>query len=450
MTSVQVLPNLLVAVIALGMALAFLLADRRTPSSRALVLTLAAIGVSILLNVVVARLWALPALVTGLFALPEALAMLALLEWIRRVRRTVPVRPGNPLPGERLLQLGGALAVIYALMSIAWPALRWDAFLGGLATIDGALQPGFWLFAVPVFGGALCAFSAMALLLRQRPDRPERYRVRAMMAAVPFVGAGFVLSPAWSSLAMVVGLMVFLAGALQYHLLQGRRGQFLAQFLSPQVAELVRGRGLRTAMHEQFIELSCVYVDLRGYTAVAEGAASNRVMRILRGYYARVGAVVADFEATIKDQAGDGVLILVGAPINVPDHAQRALNLARRLREATAALIHDWSQEGIWLGVGIGVASGPVTVGIIGAAGRLEYTAVGASVNLAARLCQNAADGEILVSERTVELAGLQAAQMGLQVRSPVRLKGFSEPQGYFLLSPPAPAAPERAGPPSV
>ena len=61
---------------------------------------------------------------------------------------------------------------------------------------------------------------------------------------------------------------------------------------------------------------------------------------------------------------------------------------------------------------------------------------MGTPVNLAARLCQQATDGEILVSERTVEIAGLQAAQMGIEVRSPVPMKGFSEPVGHFALPP--------------
>lgn len=436
MNWVAVLPNLLVCVVALGMALAFVLADRRAPTSRALSLALAAVSASILLNVVLARTLQLTTGLTGLFAVPEALAMVALLEWIRRVRRTVPGAGDRRALGDGLLRSGQVLAAVYLGLSIAMPERRWNEFLGGLVSLDATQEFGFWLFAVPVIGVSISALAAMFLLLRQEPDRPERFRVIAMMAAIPFMGAGFVLTPAWSSVALTLGLMVFLAGAILYHVMQGQRGQFMAQFLSPQVAELVRAEGLGSAMREQFVELSSVYVDLRGFSSVSEGAASSRVMRILRAYYDCIGQVVSEFGATIKDQAGDGVLILVGAPIAVPDHAQRALRLARRLRQQTAELVHDWSQEGLWLGVGIGVASGPVTVGIIGAGGRLEYTAVGASVNLAARLCQHAADGEILVAERSVQLAGLQVAHMGLQVCSPSRFKGFSEPQGYFSLSP--------------
>ena len=432
----NLLPHLLVSLVAAGMGLAFLLADRSSPTSRALVLTLFAIAASILLNVVIDGIFGFPDWVRGLFAIPEAVAMAAMLEWIRRVGDTVADPRPRERTDERLLRTGQALAVVYALLSLVFPAERETEFLGALSSLQATHVLGFWLFMTPVLGVGLCALLSMARLLRRKPDRPERHRVIAMMAAIPFVSAGFVLPAGLSSVALIIGQMVFLIGALEYHVMQGQRGQFMAQFLSPQVAELVRRRGLDALLREDFIEISCVYVDLRGYTALAERMAASRVMRILRSYYEAVGQVVAAFEATIKDQAGDGVLILVGAPLPVPDHAQRALSLARRLREAMAQRLHEWSQEGIWLGVGIGVASGPVAAGLIGHGARLEYTAAGACVNLAARLCQHAADGEILVSERTVELAGLQAARMGLQVRPPVSFKGFSEPQACFSLAP--------------
>ncbi|MGR8918581.1 MAG: adenylate/guanylate cyclase domain-containing protein, partial [Gammaproteobacteria bacterium] len=81
---------------------------------------------------------------------------------------------------------------------------------------------------------------------------------------------------------------------------------------------------------------------------------------------------------------------------------------------------------------GIGVASGPVTVGIIGGKGRLEYAAVGSAVNLASRLCEQAGDGEILVAEGTV--AGLDAGSTRFERRLPLALKGFPEPVANVAL----------------
>ena len=432
---VELIPHALVSVFSVGMALAFLIADRESPTSRALALGLAFIGISIAINVVMGLSGLLPAFLIGWAAIPESIATVAILEWILRVRRTVPTRALQVEFGDRMLRIGQVSAVVYSVLAILLPEQRSEDFLAGLTNADVLSRPGFWLFFSPILVAGLMAIGAIILLLNRRPDLPEKMRVIAMLAAIPFMMAGFVLPLQLRAIAMVLGQVIFLIGAVQYHVLQGQRGQFMSQFLSPQVADLVRSQGLKRAMQEDFLEISVVYVDLRGYTAVAEGTASKRVIRVLREYYEVVGQVVSEFGGTIKDQAGDGMLILVGAPIAVPDHAQRALTMARRIRASAADLKRRWAQEGIWLGLGVGVATGHVTVGVIGSRSRLEYTAVGTPVNLAARLCQQSADGEVLVSERTVEIAGLQAAQMGIEVRTPLPMKGFSEPVGHFALA---------------
>jgi adenylate cyclase len=177
-----------------------------------------------------------------------------------------------------------------------------------------------------------------------------------------------------------------------------------------------------------------VCCDLRGFTAYSTAADSARVVQILREYYEAVGMAAASVGGTIKDQAGDGVLVLVGAPIAYEDHARRALTLAGLIREAGRALAARWSQGEQRLGVGIGVASGRVTVGVIGEGSRLEYAAVGPAVNLAARLCAEAAHGEVRVDTRTGALAGAPLDRAALVPAPPLALKGFGEPVPNFLL----------------
>jgi class 3 adenylate cyclase len=221
---------------------------------------------------------------------------------------------------------------------------------------------------------------------------------------------------------------------VQYHVVQGQRAHFMAKFLSPQVAQLVARRGLKSATDEQTLELSVVCCDLRGFTAFTAATESKKVISILREYYDAVGAAAAECGGTIKDQAGDGVLILVGAPIPYADHAQRALVLAAKIRERGMAITARWSDPELRLGVGVGVASGFVTVGVIGGASRLEYTAVGPAVNLAARLCAEAMHGEVLIDARTLELLGEEAARERLTPGEALVLKGFQQPvQSYSL-----------------
>ncbi len=199
---------------------------------------------------------------------------------------------------------------------------------------------------------------------------------------------------------------------------------------------MVGRRGLKSATDEQTLELSVVCCDLRGFTAFTAATSSQKVIRILREYYDAVGAAATECGGTIKDQAGDGVLILVGAPIPYADHAQRALKLARQIRERGMEITARWSDTDLHLGVGVGVASGFVTVGVIGAASRLEYTAVGPAVNLASRLCSEAEHGQVLIDPRTLELLGGEARSHQLRPGEALQLKGFQQPVQSYTLAP--------------
>lgn len=423
---------MLVSLIALGMAMAFVSADRQSPTSRALAAAFAWMGVAIWSNVVVVGLWQWPPETSRWLALPEVLAAIYILEWILRVRRMVPVAPGvNVRFGDRVLRSGQAVSVLYALFSLLWPDLRDSHFLRAASDPRLFLSAGFWLFAAPLLYAMLAGTAAMALLLNRRPERGETLRVLAMGAATPLFVAGFVLPLDAAALAVALGEIIFLIGATHYHVLQGQRGQFLSRFLSPQVARLVAERGIDRAMQEDLREITVVSCDLRGFTAYAAAHPSSRVLQVLREYYEAVGAVVSSYGGTIKDYAGDGVLILVGAPLPIDGHARCGLDMASRIRAEVLRRSQAWSVPGYPLGLGVGVASGAVTVGVIGASARLEYSAVGSPVNLASRLCEQAASGEILVDARTAELAGLAA----LEARAAVGLKGFGDAVPHFALA---------------
>jgi adenylate cyclase len=430
----DVTAHILVCLVALGMALAFLMADRDSPTSRWLAATFAFIGIAIDLNIVVTLMWQPPMWVRGLFAIPETLAIIALLEWIYRVRQTVPAGNLNTRTGDVALRLGQGAAVLYSVLAIMAPEWRDEYFFGALARPDALSRLEFWVFALPVFFSGLAGIASMLLLLNRRPDLPERIRVLAMLGAVPFWAASFVLPLEFTAIAMIIGEVILFVGATQYHVLQGQRGQFMSRFLSPQVAELVRRRGLKHAMQENLLEITVVCCDLRGFTPYAQAQPSSQVLRVLREYYDAVGLVVADYGATIKDFAGDGVLVLVGAPLTQPDHARVGMELARRVRSAVREVVRRASTDQHRLGIGVGVASGPCTVGIIGSSGRFEYTAVGPAVNLASRLCELARDGEVLLAAETVAHCQDCSHDRALEQRQPVQVKGYAEPVALFNL----------------
>ena len=430
--------QIITSLLAMGMALAFIVADRNSPTSRALALFLASIGVAIGVGSQISypRHYAgIFAWWDGVFAIPETAAFFFAYEWILRVRRTVPAAGLKTSGPDALLRIAQALAVFYLLMSLMFPVMRAQKFLNaGFREVFMAAEPEFWLFALPLtLGLALSMFSGL-LMLRRRPDRAEATRLVAFAIAAPFMASGMVLPPSMAAVWTAVGLLIFLVGGVQYHVVQGRRAQFMSRFLSPAVAAMVARRGLKSATDEQTLEMSVVCCDLRGFTAFTAATESKKVIAILREYYDAVGVAATECGGTIKDQAGDGVLTLVGAPIAFPDHAQRALRLAAAIRAAGMEITARWSDADLRLGVGIGVASGFVTVGVIGAASRLEYTAVGPAVNLASRLCSEAMHGEILVDARTIELLGEESKRHRLIPGEALKLKGFQQPvQSYAL-----------------
>ena len=427
--------QIITSLLALGIALAFIVADRRSPTSRALSLFLASIGIAVALASQVELRFIrgndYPAW-GGLFAIPEVAAFYFGYEWLLRVRRTIPARNLKTRFGDNQLRVAQALAIAYGVLALCFPRVRAYEFSGGLS--GSGLEPGFYLFAIPLGLSLILGISAGAITLNRRPDVAERVRLLAFLAAAPFMASSMVLPIGLGQVMNSLGMLVFLVGAIPYHVIQGQRAQFLSRFLSPQVAELVREQGLASATREQTLELSVVCCDLRGFTAFSAATESGRVIQILREYYDAVGAAAASVGGTIKDQAGDGVLILVGAPIRFEDHAQRALELARKIRDSGVELTTRWSGAELQLGVGVAVASGFVSVGVIGGASRLEYAAVGPAVNLASRLCSEAAHAQVLVDERTGELVGPERAGAELVSSAPLKLKGFAQPvRGYSL-----------------
>jgi adenylate cyclase len=429
---VDITPHILVALVALGMGLAFLSADRDSVTSRALAAALGFLGVSIYLNVSLVRdLHHAPAW-SGWLALPEAAATIAVLEWLIRVRRTVPAARGmNVVTGDRVLRSGQVAGVVYAVLAVLWPQIRAEDFLRAGIQYGTFQRWGFWMFAAPVLYSTFTGLIGVLLLLNRRPDRAEKIRVLAMAASIPFFLAGFVLTLYGAAISVVIGEIILLIGSVHYHVLQGQRGQFMSRFLSPQVAKLVSERGLTGAMRQEQLEITVVACDLRGFTAYAQAHSSSQVLDVLREYYDAVGKIVADFGATIKDFAGDGILILVGAPLPVEQPAGSGLEIARRIRAVGTELTRRWSTATHTLGIGVGVATGMVTVGIIGSATRLEYTAVGSAVNLASRLCEQAHHGDILVDSRTAALV----SEKGLETRGPLSVKGFGNAVPNFALS---------------
>jgi class 3 adenylate cyclase len=173
----------------------------------------------------------------------------------------------------------------------------------------------------------------------------------------------------------------------------------LRRFLSPQVAELIVSAGEDWLLDTHRREIAVLFCDLRGFTGFTRAAEPEDVMRVLHEFHQAVGTLVREYEATVGHFSGDGIMVFFNDPVPCPDAAERAVGMALELQPAVTALCAQWSDQGHDLGLGVGVALGYATLGVMGFEGCVEYGAVGSVVNLAARLCGQARAGEILISQ---------------------------------------------------
>ncbi|HSE43920.1 MAG TPA: adenylate/guanylate cyclase domain-containing protein, partial [Gemmatimonadales bacterium] len=205
----------------------------------------------------------------------------------------------------------------------------------------------------------------------------------------------------------------------------------LKRFLAPQVAELVDRTGDDGVLEGRRTEVVAIFCDLRGFTAFSARAAPEEVMAVLAEYYEALGNVITRREATLTSFSGDGLMVLINAPVPVPDPAVRAIDLAVEMQSAVQALIVQWRERGHRIGFGVGVAMGPATVGRIGYESRFDYTAIGSVVNLASRLCAAAGDREILVDATEAEAVAEHRPLVLLGTRS---VKGYDEELPVFAV----------------
>jgi class 3 adenylate cyclase len=211
---------------------------------------------------------------------------------------------------------------------------------------------------------------------------------------------------------------------VQAQLGQIERMGALKRFLAPQLAELIIARGEDSVLQSHRRDIVVVFGDLRGYTAFAETAEPEELLDLLNAYHGAVGPIVTRSEGTLDHFSGDGIMVFFNDPLPCPDAAERAVHMAVEMREALLQLQAEWKRRGRQIGFGIGIAQGYATLGQIGFAERIGYTAIGTVCNLAARLCAEAKDGQILISQRVAAAAEGIAP---LEEIGDLALKGLSQ-----------------------
>ena len=199
----------------------------------------------------------------------------------------------------------------------------------------------------------------------------------------------------------------------------------LKRFFSPQVAELILTGAAEDPLRTHRREITVVFVDLRGFTAFAEAAEPEEVTRVLREYHGAMGPLVVEHGGTLERFTGDGMMIFFNDPVPVPDPGPRAIRMTVAMRQRTQEVARGWQRLGYDLALGVGIAQGYATIGAIGFEGRSDYAAIGTVTNLAARLCDEAAAWQILVSPHVAAAVG---DLVELEDVGTLTLKGLRKP----------------------
>ena len=208
-----------------------------------------------------------------------------------------------------------------------------------------------------------------------------------------------------------------------------RRLEEFRTFFSPGVAALIgagAGDGVPCLARR---EVTVVFLDLRGFTTFTQTSDPEEVMRVLGELHETAGRLAHGHQGTIERFTGDGMMVFFNAPVEMPRPTEAAVRMALALRDEFACLAERWRARGHDLGLGIGIAHGFATVGVIGFEGRRDYGVIGTVTNLAARLCGLARGGAILASRSVI---GLLHPHVDADLIGDVAIKGFVRPVTVF------------------
>lgn len=335
------------------------------------------------------------------------------------------------------ISTSGEVPQIFAFRSDVFPY-----FFFILAVAALSLSPGLVLWAGVTIAACWWGVFAWITMGMERtvtwndlPDDPSLEQYLAVVFDPDFIGTGSRVQETVALLAtaLVLSLAVRRARGVVGAFAQAERArlsveEMFGQYVPEDVARhLVQGGGV---LPPQEREATVLFVDLEGFTALAERMTPEQVVALLNGYFDAVSVAVSRHGGAVIQFQGDGVLAAFNAPAEDPDHAANALRAASAILKGLDKL----DTQGRKLKVRIGLCTGPVAVGTVGGGGRQSFTVLGDTVNLTARLeVLNKDYGTtVLLSESTAAAAG---AAIDLKPIGTVEVRGKSEPVSIFTLA---------------
>ncbi len=180
----------------------------------------------------------------------------------------------------------------------------------------------------------------------------------------------------------------------------------LANYVSAEVANSILSSGALPTITGSRCKITVLFSDIRNFTTLSESREPEEVVALLNEYFERMIDIIFRHQGMLDKFIGDGILCIFGAPIDDPQQELHAVQAAFEMQEAVIKLRDKWGiEKSIDFRVGIGIHTGPAIVGNIGSSERMEYTAIGDTVNLASRLESASKDlkASIVISDTTYE-----------------------------------------------
>lgn len=204
----------------------------------------------------------------------------------------------------------------------------------------------------------------------------------------------------------------------------------LNKVVSRDVAEEILKSNIHLGGEDRVVTI--LFCDIRNFTSITEHYTPQETISMLNEFMTKMTRVIEGEGGVIDKYIGDEIMALYGAPVTYEDHAIRALSSAKIMIE----LLKQWNikrrqKNEPELNVGIGIHTGLVVAGNMGAEDRLNYTVLGTSVNLASRLCQAAKPGQILISEYTLKQSHIEDSFLVKEL-TPLVIKGFTDPVSIY------------------
>ncbi len=232
-----------------------------------------------------------------------------------------------------------------------------------------------------LLSGSLCAgllveATLFDLFLFRLPYYAATTVIAVCMVAVTTMASYFMVSKARALLAE--------AAAMESEAMRVRG--VLSRYVSQPVAETVLQEDLALSVGRRQ-RVTVLFSDIRGFTKMSERMPPEDVVSVLNAYFSRMVRVVFAYDGMLDKYIGDGMMVVFGAPVQHPDHAMRAVQAALRMREELELLNEERAARGeAALQIGIGIHTGEAVIGNIGTEQRLDYTAIGDTVNTASRI----------------------------------------------------------------